>query len=316
MLSGIDVSVWQGKIRWDGVKADKVFFAFIKASEGTNIRDPFFQTNWSAALAAGITRGAYHYFRPKQDVKAQAELFASLTLPLLPGDLPLALDVEDDGALTPIVLQSKIKECLDEIRRLSGKTPIIYTGPGFWNNFVAVDNAPIWTDAYPLWVAHYTRNRSPMLPKGFASWSFWQYSDSTAVSGVSGKVDGNWYNGDVESFTKFTGGSERKDEALALASQYKNCLVARDAVAMLTLYNPDAVRGVRGCQVQGTTAVLEWYTQWLPSLDNNCRVDCSGLEEIPSSPGTWLLRWDEGAATFTDTIVIRGGKIQYHVTLP
>ena len=45
-IRGIDVSHHQGEIDWTAVKASRVEFAFIKASEGGDFRDREFARNW------------------------------------------------------------------------------------------------------------------------------------------------------------------------------------------------------------------------------------------------------------------------------
>ena len=61
-VHGIDVSKYQGDIDWPRVRASGVAFAFIKATEGGDHADERFADNWAAARAAGMPRGAYHYY--------------------------------------------------------------------------------------------------------------------------------------------------------------------------------------------------------------------------------------------------------------
>ena len=62
-VHGIDVSKYQGDIDWHRVRASGVGFAFIKATEGGDHADERFAENWAArAGAAGMPRGAYHYY--------------------------------------------------------------------------------------------------------------------------------------------------------------------------------------------------------------------------------------------------------------
>src|SRR5438552_17208341 len=93
-ILGIDVSHFQKAINWPAVAKAGVTYCFIKASEGATLADSFFKINWSGAQAAGILRGAYHFFRPLADASAQAELFANTVGDLSPGDLPPVLDLE------------------------------------------------------------------------------------------------------------------------------------------------------------------------------------------------------------------------------
>ena len=88
---GIDVSRHQGKIDWKAVAAAGATFAYIKATEGGSHVDQRFPENWSGAKAAGIRRGAYHFFNPRTPVQKQVTLFKS-TVTLGAGDLPPVLD--------------------------------------------------------------------------------------------------------------------------------------------------------------------------------------------------------------------------------
>jgi GH25 family lysozyme M1 (1,4-beta-N-acetylmuramidase) len=47
----------------------------------------------------------------------------------------------------------------------------------------------------PLNVAHWTSASSPTIPNGFPYWTIWQYTDSGSVSGISGAVDRDRFNG-------------------------------------------------------------------------------------------------------------------------
>ena len=89
-VEGIDVSWYQKKIDWKQVATSKVF-AFIKATEGTNLEDKSFASNWSGAQNAGLLRGAYHFFHPSVDPIDQAEFFLSTVVTC---ELPPVLDVE------------------------------------------------------------------------------------------------------------------------------------------------------------------------------------------------------------------------------
>src|SRR3954453_12196349 len=59
---GVDVSNHQGEIDWRPVAADDMSFAYIKATEGGDFIDDRFRPNWDGAAAAGLDRGAYHFF--------------------------------------------------------------------------------------------------------------------------------------------------------------------------------------------------------------------------------------------------------------
>ena len=61
-VHGTDVSKYQTSIAWSDAKAAGISFAFIKATEGGDRVDDNFAENWQRAKAAGVPRGAYHFF--------------------------------------------------------------------------------------------------------------------------------------------------------------------------------------------------------------------------------------------------------------
>ena len=61
LIHGIDVSKYQGEIDWPAARDSGVTFAWIKATEGGDYKDAYFDHNWQAAKDAGIVRGAYHF---------------------------------------------------------------------------------------------------------------------------------------------------------------------------------------------------------------------------------------------------------------
>ena len=91
---GVDVSYYQGTVDWAKAKAAGVKFAFLRVSDGTTFRDPKFVQNWANTKTAGVIRGAYQFFRPSQNVNAQADLMIAALGTYQPGDLPPVIDVE------------------------------------------------------------------------------------------------------------------------------------------------------------------------------------------------------------------------------
>jgi len=95
-IQGIDVSHHQNHIDWAALPAQGVDFAYIKATEGGDHRDRLFHANWQGAHAAGIARGAYHFFTLCRPGGEQAMNFAG-TVPREPNLLPPAVDLEFGG---------------------------------------------------------------------------------------------------------------------------------------------------------------------------------------------------------------------------
>ena len=54
---GIDVSNWQGYINYEEVRNSGIEVVYIKASQGTNIKDAYFDINYENAKANGLKVG-------------------------------------------------------------------------------------------------------------------------------------------------------------------------------------------------------------------------------------------------------------------
>jgi GH25 family lysozyme M1 (1,4-beta-N-acetylmuramidase) len=197
---GIDISKWT-KVQWARLDRSFVAFAFIKATEGTNKLDPEFEKNWSGAKAAGIIRGAYHYFHPDQDAAAQATYFLQ-HVRLANGDLPPVLDIESVGlkSKAPPNMAWQIRTWLELIGQMTGYKSIIYTNSNFWNSQLTGEFGE-----YPLWVAAYGTPSPASMPKGWKNWTFWQFTEQATVAGVDGPVDTTMFNGSYKELEKFVG---------------------------------------------------------------------------------------------------------------
>jgi len=180
-----------------------VHYAFIRLSDGATYKDAKFATNWSAAKAAGVIRGAYQFFRPAQSVTTQADMMIAAIGTYTPGDLPPVIDVEDDGGLAPSTVATRVRQWVDRVHAALGVTPIVYTGKYFWRDEVG---SPASFAGTPLWIAQYT-SLCPDLPAPWTRWTFWQYTDKGAVAGISGPVDTNRFNGTLAQLQAFAQGT-------------------------------------------------------------------------------------------------------------
>jgi len=193
--SGPDVSSWQhpngASINWTLVKASGHSFAFVKATEDTTYTNPYFAGDWQGMKAAGINHGAYHFARPANPAAAQANYFISVVgRTQAAGDLPPALDLEDNGGLAPGALVIWTQTFLSTVQSLTGRVPIIYASPNFWRT--SMGNSTAFT-GYPLWLAQWAAAPTFPLPGGWTSWTFWQYTDAGSVPGIPATVDLSQY---------------------------------------------------------------------------------------------------------------------------
>ncbi len=208
---GFDISKDQ-TVNWKRIDTRAIKFAMIKATEGVNYVDPSFEENWSAAgHLLALKRGAYHFFRPDDDVNEQIGLIRRTVL-LKPTDLPIALDVENtqNRQLTPED-GPKLARILQSLVALFGRKPIIYTENDAWTNLGSpTSTAGVSFDDFPLWIAHYTSNPFPSYPAPWIQWLVWQFTDKGTVAGVTrlggtnpALVDLDRFNGSPDGLIRF-----------------------------------------------------------------------------------------------------------------
>jgi GH25 family lysozyme M1 (1,4-beta-N-acetylmuramidase)/LysM repeat protein len=211
-VPGIDVSHWDAGIDWPKVRATGQRFVFAKATEGINYKDDTFKDNWTGAKAAGLLRGAYHFFRCNVDAKKQADYFIDFVKAAKDdGELPPVLDLETNDGMTKEKIVVAAKVWLDRVEAAFGKKPIIYSGQYFLQDYLVQPGGgpPPWAKDYPLWLAQYpnqyVEGAKPFLPRGWFNWSIWQYSDKGRINGINAAVDMNFFNGTLEELYKFAG---------------------------------------------------------------------------------------------------------------
>lgn len=196
-VQGLDVSHWDGIVDWVAAKAAGIQFGFAKATEGDSIIDDQFDRNWSGMKAAGIVRGAYHFFHPAQDPVKCANNFLRTVGPLVTGDM-LVLDWEThEGSIAQELAAAQM--WLQVVEAATAKKPIIYIGKYYANDL----GNPAWLASYPLWLAEYSSQAN--VPAPWSGYTFWQYTESGSVAGVSGSCDLNVAGGDLAWLTEFAG---------------------------------------------------------------------------------------------------------------
>lgn len=199
-VPGVDVSVYEGSVNWPSVKAFGVAFAFARVSDGSFL-DTKFNANWTGIKAAGMVRGVYQFFEPGEDPVKQANiLLSAIGNPptLVPGDLPVVLDVEVTGGQSEATIIANMKTWIGNVQAGTGRVPMIYTAPGFWD----VNVGSTAFSAYPLWAANWGV-ACPNLAEGWTNWVFWQFADNGNVTGISNPVDLDEFNGSMSDLLAF-----------------------------------------------------------------------------------------------------------------
>ena len=200
-IYGIDISHYQTQVIWDSLMVltdasgktmnskieardiKPVSFVFIKATEGSTMKDKHFRKHWEAAGMHGVRRGAYHFFRSSKNPENQAKNFIRTVGELNPGDLPPVLDIETiHSGCSYKTLNDRVLRWLETIEEHYGCKPIVYSSARFINDILSDDIK----DNYPIWVAHYEAD----IP-GYEGWKIWQFTDKAIVYGIDGYTDLN-----------------------------------------------------------------------------------------------------------------------------
>ncbi|MFG2355599.1 lysozyme [Streptomyces sp. NPDC048521] len=206
---GHDVSSHQKRIDWPATRARGARFVYVKATESTHYRNPRFSQQYGGARRSGLIRGAYHFALPDESSGArQAAYFVRHG-----GDwradgwtLPPALDIE----YNPYDRQHKcyglgkkrmirwIRSFSNEIKRKTGRRPVIYTTTHWWK--LCTGNSRAFSSSHALWIARHGTSRPGRLPGGWRYWTFWQYGTKGRLPG-----DQNLFNGPPARLRTFAG---------------------------------------------------------------------------------------------------------------
>ena len=208
MAQGIDVASFQhpggAAINWAQVAGAGYTFAAVKGTEGNYYTNPYYAADVTGAKAAGLTVTGYHFAIPNVSGGVnQADYAVENGNYTADGHtLPLELDAEYDPytssdhtnecyGLTPGQMVSWISAFDGEVQRLTGQLPIIYSTADWWNTCTGSSTA---FSADQLWIAAYSVSIPP-LPAGWRDWTYWQYTSTGTVPGITGSTDVSYFNG-------------------------------------------------------------------------------------------------------------------------
>ncbi|MBC9731124.1 lysozyme [Streptomyces sp. TRM68367] len=208
---GHDVSSHQKNVDWQSAKAKGARFVYVKATESTTYRNPYFNQQYNDSRAAGLIRGAYHFAAPdKSSGRAQAAHFVTNGGGWTADGrtMPPALDIEYNPydkkhkcyGLSKARTVGWIKSFSDEVKRRTGRRPVIYTTTHWWNTCTGGSSA--FAANHHLWIARYNRSGAGTLPAGWSSWTIWQYDNGGTLPG-----DQNLFNGSIDRLKTFARGN-------------------------------------------------------------------------------------------------------------
>ncbi|WP_245990821.1 glycoside hydrolase family 25 protein [Streptomyces spongiicola] len=216
--AGVDTSAFNHggggePIDWNRAAAGNAF-VFMKATQGTRYRDPWFAEDFAAASRTSLLRAPYHFFdaRGPYDAAAQARHFARTARAAgytgrRPGELPPVLDVESTwvngrAICPPHAGARQIAALLRHVEADFGVRPVVYTDHSFVALCLGGDARVL--KGYQLWLPGYEREPRD-LPGTDQGWTFWQYTDRARVPGIPGPVDRSVYRGSLRELRTMAG---------------------------------------------------------------------------------------------------------------
>lgn len=177
-LFGVDVSHHQvpSALKWESMAEAGCKFAIVRLTYGT-MRDRAAAEHIERARAAGLTIGAYHFFRPSQPVAEQYAAFREAGFAADYGrvdDIVPVLDFEDDTEKRPLTPNdSPLAESFAKDLHVGFGVPcMVYVTQRDWGRA----GKPAWVLRHSLWVAHYSApsRAQPASPDG-KPWAIWQH---------------------------------------------------------------------------------------------------------------------------------------------
>lgn len=192
---GIDVSNWQGYINYEEVRNSGIEVVYIKASQGTNIKDAYFDINYENAKANGLKVGFYHFLTATNTEQAEQE--ANFFVSVISGKTPdckLVLDYETFGGVGREEINNIARAFMQRVEELTNKEVIIYSD---LSNAQSTFDRNLAED-YQLWIAYYgDYNNLINVETSWAEYIGVQYTDRGIVSGISGNVDRDLYTEEI-----------------------------------------------------------------------------------------------------------------------
>lgn len=186
VTKGIDVSVHNGTIDFNKVKAAGYDFVILRAGYGRDIsqKDNTFERNYKNAKAAGLQVGAYWYSYATSPADAAKE--AQACLQAIAGkcfEMPIYFDLEEASQTS-----KGGAYCRQLIDRFCQEMEAAGYYAGVYTSASVANSLPSGTDSrYAMWIAHW----GVKSPSYTGRYGMWQHTSTASVSGINGSVDGD-----------------------------------------------------------------------------------------------------------------------------
>jgi len=197
-ITGIDISRHTGIVDFRKIKEqfnDTIDFVYIKTSEGANLVDVKFETNYNNAIQNDIPVGAYHFFKFNVSGKRQATNFLKAVNNKF-FNLPLVLDVEEwsnPGEYNQEKVIKEIRSFIIELEIRRREKVMIYTNESSYQKYIQGN-----FESHKIWICSFSSE-----PKNLKAWTFWQHSHNGKFEGAEGWIDINTFNGTRKEWNQF-----------------------------------------------------------------------------------------------------------------
>lgn len=194
----IDISHWQGRLNMQKLKNFGVSAVIAKAGQwyrDAEYDDDKFDYSMTELEKIGMLHGMYYFYHPGVGNSKQLRHFSRLWNSRRQ-DFPAFLDCEAHDGLPPAEVDRQTKVMLEGMADITGRQPVIYTSPGYWNSRAY---NPDWSNEYAFWVAQYPKLESKL----FKNVILHQFTDKGKIPGCP-TLDMNYWLAGEETFREYT----------------------------------------------------------------------------------------------------------------
>ena len=193
MLNFIDISSWQGDIDLSPLPIDAVV---VKATEGTDYLNPYFEKKLQESSTLGLKIGFYHYAKDNDPI-AEATFFLDNIEDWLYRGIPV-LDWEEGQSV------EWVNAFVNHVHDRTGVWCWIYGNPWRFDQGGVEQNCARWVASYPN-VLHPGFYRFDMddAPDCDGLMCAWQFCSDGRINGYDGDLDLNHFYGDEYAWDKY-----------------------------------------------------------------------------------------------------------------
>ena len=209
----VDVSKYNGMVKWPVAKEHGVVGAGMRASISYAYADPYIYYNMTETLTIGMYRLPYHVLYPGESPQRQIDNFLRACGEDWTNAWPV-LDIELHPWVGKSTITNAIVTWATGVEARIGKLPLLYSTASWINEFTWTGT---WRSDFKWWLAHYLNDHTiekpapPARPYGVIDWQIHQNSDKIiAWDGFAGAdgiktVDYNRWNGPNSAVDEFFG---------------------------------------------------------------------------------------------------------------